>query len=405
MKRKIAIAAAVAACLLLALLFWPDIRELEDADIRPARAAEVPGADNAYPEALKIEASLKMDAAGAQAVRDCVSGKKCDESAIQSLAQRNEPALAALGAFAGKPAFQPPELKDISKVSIETRLANLGPLLKTGGLALAQARVMARQRREAQALAQALRVARAGRLLESPGLHLIAYLSGVQLKTEAAKTIVAILRGSRLSSARLRELIQGLKGLDEDRDALPSAFKLEYLAMDNALERTYLGDILPHLSLFARAASKLPYFYSRNRTRALFAQHYREMIRQAGVACNDVGNTDFEPHSAPWLLLHGNIVGRHLFSIGAPMFTATFNRRCEQNFWFSAARLRAAADCYFSDAGRLPQALSELSPKYLDAVPTDPFDGGPLKYSGADGTLSCAGRTPAGEALSVSLRR
>ena len=30
--------------------------------------------------------------------------------------------------------------------------------------------------------------------------------------------------------------------------------------------------------------------------------------------------------------------------------------------------------------GRLPEGLDELAPQFLDAVPTDPFDGAPLRY-------------------------
>ena len=33
-----------------------------------------------------------------------------------------------------------------------------------------------------------------------------------------------------------------------------------------------------------------------------------------------------------------------------------------------------------ADTGRLPQSLQELVPKYLDDVPTDPFDGLPLRF-------------------------
>ena len=30
--------------------------------------------------------------------------------------------------------------------------------------------------------------------------------------------------------------------------------------------------------------------------------------------------------------------------------------------------------------GQLPDALNELAPKFIDAVPKDPFDGAPLRY-------------------------
>ena len=39
-----------------------------------------------------------------------------------------------------------------------------------------------------------------------------------------------------------------------------------------------------------------------------------------------------------------------------------------------------AIECFRHDQGQLPGDLTELVPQYFKAVPTDPFDGGPLRY-------------------------
>ncbi len=44
------------------------------------------------------------------------------------------------------------------------------------------------------------------------------------------------------------------------------------------------------------------------------------------------------------------------------------------------ARTALAIQRYRLAAGRLPDALTDLVPTYLDAVPTDPFDGKDLRY-------------------------
>jgi hypothetical protein len=44
------------------------------------------------------------------------------------------------------------------------------------------------------------------------------------------------------------------------------------------------------------------------------------------------------------------------------------------------ARLALAIERYRLAAGRLPEALTELVPSYLDAVPADPFDGKEMRY-------------------------
>jgi len=45
-----------------------------------------------------------------------------------------------------------------------------------------------------------------------------------------------------------------------------------------------------------------------------------------------------------------------------------------------AARVAVALERHRLANGKLPEALSELVPLYLDEVPTDPFDGKPLRY-------------------------
>jgi hypothetical protein len=49
------------------------------------------------------------------------------------------------------------------------------------------------------------------------------------------------------------------------------------------------------------------------------------------------------------------------------------------------ANIRLAATAFAVERfrlakGRLPDALSELAPQFLDAIPSDPFDGEPLRY-------------------------
>jgi len=45
-----------------------------------------------------------------------------------------------------------------------------------------------------------------------------------------------------------------------------------------------------------------------------------------------------------------------------------------------AARAALAVQRYRLAEGKLPESLGQLVPKYLDSVPTDPFDGRPLRY-------------------------
>ncbi|HEX7010442.1 MAG TPA: hypothetical protein VF184_10695 [Phycisphaeraceae bacterium] len=51
-------------------------------------------------------------------------------------------------------------------------------------------------------------------------------------------------------------------------------------------------------------------------------------------------------------------------------------------------RTALAVERYRLDQGELPQNLADLVPQYLDAVPSDPFDGKPLRYLRLDAGYS-----------------
>ena len=54
------------------------------------------------------------------------------------------------------------------------------------------------------------------------------------------------------------------------------------------------------------------------------------------------------------------------------------NWRCSRAFAPRAPGSRSSGSA--SANGRLPDSLDELVPKWLDAVPTDPFDDKPIRY-------------------------
>ncbi len=62
----------------------------------------------------------------------------------------------------------------------------------------------------------------------------------------------------------------------------------------------------------------------------------------------------------------------------ALMRTYQLETRCDAHR--SVTRTALAAERFRLTQGRLPKTLDELVPAYLDVVPTDPFDGQPLRY-------------------------
>jgi hypothetical protein len=63
------------------------------------------------------------------------------------------------------------------------------------------------------------------------------------------------------------------------------------------------------------------------------------------------------------------------------MFNVVFDRKYKVDFFLRSFRVALALRCFHLRHRKLPQKLAELVPEYLENIPTDPFDGKPLRYS------------------------
>lgn len=50
-------------------------------------------------------------------------------------------------------------------------------------------------------------------------------------------------------------------------------------------------------------------------------------------------------------------------------------------FELAAAKVLLALECHRAEQGMLPMSLDDLVPHFLEAVPRDPYDGRPLRWS------------------------
>jgi hypothetical protein len=63
-----------------------------------------------------------------------------------------------------------------------------------------------------------------------------------------------------------------------------------------------------------------------------------------------------------------------------PAFTRAYEEQLKLFARLRAARAGIAVERFRVANGRLPESLDELAPKWLDSVPTDPFDDKPIRY-------------------------
>jgi len=82
------------------------------------------------------------------------------------------------------------------------------------------------------------------------------------------------------------------------------------------------------------------------------------------------------------LILRGNIVGKILLATITIDYKRLCLEKCTVESHLAAARLVVAIRRYeLAHDGKMPENLQALVPAYLAAVPDDPFDGKPFRYS------------------------
>jgi hypothetical protein len=76
-----------------------------------------------------------------------------------------------------------------------------------------------------------------------------------------------------------------------------------------------------------------------------------------------------------------NPVGKILLDILMPAVDAVQKQADLVYFSGAATRVLFALRAFYNDESKLPDTLDELVPTYLKSIPSDPFDGQPIKYS------------------------
>lgn len=90
-------------------------------------------------------------------------------------------------------------------------------------------------------------------------------------------------------------------------------------------------------------------------------------------------------------MIDSNIIGKILVGIIQPAHEALLRRVAQFQSSSAAIQLSFALRAYHQASGSLPETLDALVPEYIAAIPKDPFDGEPLRYSKAKAILYSVG--------------
>ena len=139
------------------------------------------------------------------------------------------------------------------------------------------------------------------------------------------------------------------------------------------------------------------YFFQPNRTKAVLAQFYRDMIQNAPRLCSEVILPDPEailgPRENPVRsMIRPNGVGRLLHAIMIPTLDSLFESKCRAESDVAATRLLTALRTYEREHGGFPERLEGLVPAFIGSLPSDRFDGEPFRYDPSMGLLDSVGK-------------
>jgi len=296
-------------------------------------------------------------------------------------------------------------LLESSGLQMESRGFNdeIPPFLDV--LALSRARLVRSWRytqveRSDEAMAEMLRVARLGLMLEHGGGDLLGAMVGQAISDEAISEIVELVTWVQPpSDAMLAVLAAEIEAAVLLPSGLEGAILGECQGAEGLLEdmrhQSYSGifaTVEPGGVTQPAAPSGMPGreccfpFYDADRTIMLARQRCHALAASSLQPGSQRQVPDFDPlHRASWLepgTKLDNPVGRIMLDLATPSYAGFFDkvdrlrsRRALLLAWVGVQRhLRAHPDA------EPPASLAALVPSFLTGVPTDPWDGTPVSY-------------------------
>jgi hypothetical protein len=347
-----------------------------DGDLRSFRRA-VPDEANGFPVLdFPAEEVFWPDEAGARLER---IEDEFDIDLAAEVVRRNEGVFRKVDESLARPEFQIPQE--------EGPESEVGYLIAWRQLAYAlsvRCRLRHEEGRDPEALDDALRLLRLGHRIQGGQAALIDYLVGIAIHSIGSSFLLHLAPRARLERFEIQEAIARSSTLSPDPRFLADTYRVEYAIMSSVFERLGAGDAtcLAEDLPSGRWAFRTPLFRT-NRTRRFLAEDLRLLIAAAAKPAVERSLLDLDAKYA----VSGK-TKRSLLSLGkvvlaklVPVYLPPLHKQDIAQAYLGAARLMLALRLHHDDHGDLPDALADLVPAYLDAVPADPFDGKALRYS------------------------
>mgnify|MGYP001407064508 CR=1 FL=1 len=403
--KKIGAAILLASLFLAALIYAPiwDIAPPDVSDLAVVRT-EVPPEENAY--ACFLQATNELHEPPDFSLSEYLRGQTNDDALVSAVIATNQAVIAWIKHGVERPFCQEPD--NANNFSLFWRFFEVGQLLAT------QARFERMQGRMSEATDAALLLMQYGARLHQASDNMIDYPIANGVVNMGLTQAMALVRDKRCGPAERARLLAALTELRSANQELAKSARGDYAVQMELLEPTRSGRAYQiyadrlGVSKFKRTVVRLrvqfvylpSYFMQYNRTRHLMAGDYRLLMAHAGTAYADhplggsdttgvlSGNTSQndgpsakrgQTHRLRWP--SANVLGLRIWRYQRKMLADKVRRACGDECKLSAVRLLLACRAYEETTGHLPETLEALVPDYLSAVPRDPFDGQPFRYS------------------------
>lgn len=379
----------------LLVVFFPDSPLPDYSDIA-MRVVNVPESQNGYYDLIKAEPV--RDQGGIIDYPFTVDFEAfADPNLVPKILEENATALQHLADAAAKPFFQEPYTSRPELYRPDTKLPLMGVWRETNRASILKAFSLQYEKKDLEAFGEASRGIILTQRIKESQPTLMAYLVGISVGDNSLEAMGRLAASTTLSGAELAPYIVLLDGL-QDPKGIKNAWKVEahlhrtsLAAMNESMKKGIAPEGLSADNWFERMVWWLlprTIYYRPNQTLALNEQMWRNRI-EAGGDCASSHNDwvtqwmlSFDLFDKPWKIpFTENVVGKVLFKTTAASLSTMDQKNCSLSSRAALTQSLIALRAHMNDHGSLPERLDELVPEYLAAVPTDPFDGLPVKYN------------------------
>jgi len=389
----------VTGCILLVFLFIglklhsllssipPDIKPAYDGDLALAQE-HIPPSENAFFDLEKASSSLSVTQGETETVSEHLNGDKWDQAFVNRILSKNEMAISLFLDACRRKTFQDP------RMYFSTSTTMLSPQIVICKLTALKGLNLWKAGRGKEGLDLLLLSLDLGATIQNSQVTLIQYMIALALTRIDLNALNLCLQKAPLPVNVLKSALHRLEPLNVSKNGFRSALICEYRAYppENTFKNAYSNDKMSE-KIWGWFAMK--FFYKYNQSRKMLADHFRDRMADIDKPYSQVPkdtNEKFKIDPKDFTKNLDNVAGRILLSVGMPNFTLFIAKINDTKALLEMTKINFALHIYRFETGKAAESLSDLVPRYLPRIPTDPFDGKIMRYSKKKSILYSVGK-------------